>query len=111
MIAQPVAAPPYLLELVNACMTNLIQMLISKGTLAGQLAGRPNMLKILFCAYHVRAGQTVWYSQRGAPSGQHPPVSLAQGLSFAAVGFHCPHTVCSCYGAACNMQQVCIEPV
>ena len=111
MIAQPAAAPRYLLELVNACMTNLIQMLISEGTSADQFVGRLDMLTILFCAYHVRAGQTVWYSQRGAPSGQHPPVSLSQGQSFAAVDFHCPHTVCSCYGAACDMQQVCIEPV
>ena len=75
MIARPAAAP-YLLELVDACMTNVIQILISKGTLAEQLACCLDMLTILFCTYHVRAGQTVWYSQRGAQSGQRPPVSL-----------------------------------
>ncbi len=71
-----VAAAPHLLELDDACMTNVIQTLISKKTLAEQLAGCLDMLTILFCAYRVRAGQTVWYSQRGAQSGQHPPVSL-----------------------------------
>ena len=75
MIAQPAAAP-YLLELVDACITNVIQILISKGTLAEQLARCLEMLTILFCTYPVWAGQTVWYSQRGAQSGQRPPVSL-----------------------------------
>jgi len=70
------AAAPYLLELVDACTTNVVQRLIGKGTLVDLLAGRLDMLTILICAYRVRAGQTVWYFQRGAPSGQHPPVSL-----------------------------------